>query len=357
MRGGLSIVLALLLCYGCDRKEADTPPDFAAILYPDDNASTPEGVDLGERLFFDPLLSADGTVSCASCHQPALAFSDGKPLSVGIDGLVGFRNTPSLTNVGYLHQPLFWDGRATNLEAQALHPVGTAHEMAGSWPVVIDALRSRPTYVTAFREAFGDVPIDSTLVGRALAQYQRTLVSMNSTYDRVRQGEAQYTEQEALGHAIFFDLGDDPGGPFAGLVRGECAHCHTPPHFTNQRYANNGLDEAVDLDDFTDKGRGAINGQRYDNGRFRTPGLRNVALTAPYMHDGRFGSLQEVVAHYNSGGEYAENKSANVRPLGLSVPQQAALVAFLETLTDDSFVVGSLRGVGLNTDSTDYSTD
>ena len=335
MRGWPVLLVLILSCGG----EVDlTPPDFAAMLYPADNPSTPAGTALGERLFFDPILSADGTVSCGTCHQPALAFSDGRALSVGVGGLVGTRNTPALSNIGYLHQPLFWDGRADNLETQALHPIGTAHEMGGSWPAVIERLRGEASYREAFREAFGTVAIDSTLVGRALAQYQRTLVSRDSKYDRVQRGEATYTEVEALGHAIFFDFGDDPRGPYGGLPKGECAHCHTPPHFTNQRYENNGLDEVTDLTAFRDPGRGAITGQPYDNGRFRTPGLRNVALTAPYMHDGRFATLEEVVQHYDSGGHYAENRSANIRPLGLDDRQRTALVAFLHTLTDTSFV-------------------
>ncbi|NJB86988.1 cytochrome c peroxidase [Lewinella marina] len=326
-----------LLWLACTPEPTD-PAAFAAILYPADNPSTAAGVALGERLFFDPILSADSTISCASCHQPGRAFSDGLPLSIGIDGLAGNRNTPGLTNVGYYHLPLFWDGRATNLEEQALHPVGTAHEMGGSWPEVIGHLSGTEDYPHWFLEAFGTSDIDSTLVGRALAQYQRTLVSRDSKYDRVLRGEASYTSAEALGHALFFDLGDDPGGDHAGLPTAECAHCHTPPHFTNQRFENNGLDEAPDLDAFPDAGRGAVSGNPFDNGKFRTPGLRNVALTAPYMHDGRFATLEEVIDHYDSGGRYAENRSANVHALGLSPGQKAALVAFLHTLTDTSFV-------------------
>ena len=330
-----------LLGCGREKVEPPVPPAFAAILYPDANPSTAAGSALGERLFFEPLLSADETVSCATCHRPALAFSDGRALSVGVGGLIGTRNTPGLTNIGYFHQPLFWDGRADNLETQALHPIGTAHEMGGNWPAVIARLRNTPSYVRNFKQAFGTDEIDSTLVGRALAQYQRTLISTDSKYDQVQRGAATYTEAEALGYAIFFDFGDDPQGPYAGLPKGECAHCHTPPHFTNQRYENNGLDEATALTAFRDRGRGAITGQVYDNGRFRTPGLRNVALTGPYMHDGRLATLEEVVDHYNSGGQYAENRSANIRPLGLDDTQKAALVAFLHTLTDTSFVYGA----------------
>lgn len=328
----------LLVCCACSQApEVTEAPAFAAMLYPADNPSTEAGIALGEELFFDPSLSADGTISCASCHLPGRAFADKVAISRGVGGQQGTRNTPSLTNIGYLHEQLFWDGRADDLEAQALHPIGTPHEMGGSWPVVIAELRADQDYVNRFREAFGAVPIDSTLVGRALAQYQRTLVSRDSKYDRVKRGEATYTEAEALGDAIFFDLAD-AGGAFAGLPVGECAHCHTAPHFTNQRFENNGLDEVTELTAFRDAGRGAINGQVFDNGRFRVPGLRNVALTAPYMHDGRFATLEKVVEHYDSGGHYAENRSANIRPLGLNDVERAALVAFLHTLTDTSFV-------------------
>ncbi|THH37597.1 cytochrome-c peroxidase [Neolewinella litorea] len=327
-----------LLCLACVEESA-APADFAAILYPAGNPSTAAGVELGERLFFDPILSADSTVSCASCHRPERAFADGTAVSLGLGGLAGTRNTPGLTNVGYFHHPLFWDGRADNLEAQAGHPVGTPHEMGGTWPEAVARLAASDTYGALFARAFGSPDIDSSRVGHALAQYQRTLVSRNSKYDRVRRGEATYTALEALGHALFFDFGDDPEGAYAGLPTAECAHCHTPPHFTNQRYENNGLDEAMDLQTFPDPGRGAVTGIPYDNGKFRNPGLRNVALTAPYMHDGRFATLEEVVDHYNSGGRYAENRSANVHPLHLDARQKAALVAFLHTLTDTSFVV------------------
>lgn len=314
---------------------------FAAMLVPADNPTTLEGVALGRDLFFDPLLSADSTISCGTCHRPELAFSDGLPLSRGIAGRLGRRNTPGLANVGYLHQHLFWDGRAVGLEAQALHPIAEANEMGGDWATVLEKLRRHPDYWLRFRAAFGlSAPeqLEASYVGKALAQFQRTLVSSDSKYDRVRRGEAVFSAEEALGEAIFFDFADDPEGPFAGLPTGECAHCHTPPHFTNQRFFNNGLDAAARLEDFRDPGRGGITGSAAELGLFRAPGLRNVALTAPYMHDGRMATLEEVVAHYNGGGEYAENKSANVFPLGLDSAQATALVAFLKTLTDSSFV-------------------
>lgn len=321
--------------------EVSEPEAFAAILYPEDNPTTGEGVALGRDLFFDPILSRDSTVSCGTCHQPARAFADGRERSIGIYGRVGERNAPGLANVGYLHQTLFWDGRAAGLEEQALHPIATAAEMGGDWPSVLKKLRRHPGYLTRFRQAFGlrpDEGVSKEHVGKALAQFQRSLISADSKYDRVQRGTAAFTEEEALGFALFFDLGDDVDGEFADLPTAECAHCHTPPHFTNQRFFNNGLDEALALEDFKDPGRGAISGSRYDLGLFRTPSLRNVALTAPYMHDGRMNTLEEVVAHYNSGGHYAENKSPNVAPLNLNTRQQQALTAFLKTLTDTVFV-------------------
>jgi cytochrome c peroxidase len=323
---------------GCAEENPQASVPFAAIIEPANNPTTPPGIELGRTLFFDPSLSEDGTISCGSCHRPELAFTDGRRVSTGVYGRQGARNAPGLTNIGYFHRRLFWDGRAANLEEQALHPIGTPEEMGGSWPEVIARIQEDTAYVAAFREAFGTPAIDSLRVGRALAQYQRSLVSSDSKYDRVLRGEANYTERERLGHAIFFDLADDPDGPFAGLPKGECAHCHTPPHFSNLGFANNGLDGATELTDFPDPGRGAVTGRVYDNGLFRTPGLRNVARTAPYMHDGRFATLAEVVEHYDSGGHYAENRSPNIRRLGMNTEEKAALVAFLLTLTDTSFV-------------------
>lgn len=323
------------------------PEAFAKIIYPPDNPTTEEGLALGRALFFDPLLSADSTVSCSTCHLPELAFTDRQPISVGINGRLGRRNAPGLTNVGYLHQTLFWDGRADNLETQALHPVADPNEMGGSWQLMISKLRRHPVYWPQFERAFGLKELSELnpdYVGKALAQYQRSLISSDSKYDRVQRGEATFTEEEALGNAIFFDLADEPNaGKYAEIPTGECAHCHIPPHFTNQLFSNNGLDEANSLDDFKDPGRGPISGSKYDNGKFRVPSLRNVALTGPYMHDGRFNSLKEVVDHYDAGGKYAENKDPNIIPLGLSPDQHRALVAFLQTLTDTSFVSQGVR--------------
>lgn len=347
LRYGIYFLFALLaVAVGCNPRgpeviDVPEPAEFATILYPEDNPTTREGLALGRDLFFDPILSQDSTISCRSCHQPDLAFADGREKSIGIYGRVGERNAPGLANVGYLHQTLFWDGRADDLESQALHPIAASAEMGGDWPSVITKLRRHQDYWPRLKFAFGlssPGELNPDHVGMALAQFQRSLISSNSKYDRVNRKEDVFSEEEALGFALFFDLGDDPEGEFANLATGECAHCHTPPHFTNQRFFNNGLDEALDLEDFQDPGRGKISGSKYELGLFRSPSLRNVALTAPYMHDGRMKTLEEVVAHYNSGGRYAENKNPNVRSLGLSTDQEQALVAFLKTLTDSSFV-------------------
>jgi len=298
------------------------------------NAMTTAGIALGEQLFFDPILSADSTVSCASCHQPALAFTDGRAVAIGINGQKGKRNAPSLLNAAFYHTGLFWDGRAETLEEQALVPVEDPLEMGNSWEKVIKVLREHNRYPTLFKQAFqirDTTELTRHLVAKALAQYQRSLMSGISRYDLEEQGLASFTESEKRGKAIFMDAS-------AELPHGECGHCHTPPLFTDLTYMNNGLDEVGSLEDYPDRGRGKVTGTKYDNGRFRVPSLRNVGITAPYMHDGRFATLEEVVDHYNSGGHFAPNVDPKVRKLHLSSSDKQDLVNFLKTLTDTSLV-------------------
>ncbi len=338
------LVLVQAFWSGCTPREADLtgipfhpdtlkmadPPDFTPMLIPPDNPMTVQGVALGKRLFFDPILSADGSVSCATCHQPARSFTDGQTKSVGFAGRQGRRNALALHNVGYYSTGLFWDGRSATLEEQSLHPVTDSVEMAGTWEAAEQRLRSHPEYPRLFREAFGirrKTEITRTEVGKALAQFERTLVSADSRYDKMLRGVLRFTESEWRGRQIFFDA--DPG-----LPTGECGHCHQPPLFSGLEYFNNGIDEIPDLTALKDKGRAETTGRIYDSGKFRAPTLRNIALTAPYMHDGRFETLQEVVEHYANGGHYAENVSPNVRPLHFSARDKADLLAFLLTLTD-----------------------
>ncbi len=310
----------------------EAPAHFVKLPREVTEQATVAKADLGKRLFFDPILSADSTVSCGSCHLPELAFTDGKAIAVGIAGRRGQRNAPTLANLAWAGDGLFWDGRSPGLEAQVSDPIHNPNELGSDWATVISRLRGQADYQKAFRSAFGaSALIDSSLVKEALAQYQRALISAESKYDRAMRGEAVLTASEARGKHIFFDSS-------AELPDGECGHCHTPPLFTDQTYMNNGVQEQSGSFEYADAGRGGHTGIRFDNGRFRVPSLRNIALTAPYMHDGRFATLEEVVAHYNRGGHPGPNVDPKIRPLGLSASEQADLVAFLKTLTDTAFV-------------------
>ncbi len=310
------------------------PREFVKLIFPDDNPMTVEGVSLGRKLFYDPILSRDSTIACASCHRQSSAFTDGLPRSLGIEGRLNRRSAPSLVNVGYHYRGLFWDGRVATLEEQAIHPIEAANEMDFSWEGVVDRLKRHKSYPSLFREAFsnaGEPVISKESIAKSLAQFQRTLISNNSKYDRVLKGEDQFTELEEKGKKIFFD--EDPNLPDS-----ECGHCHTDPVFSSLEYLNNGIDSFRQMDELKDPGRAEFSSIEYDAGKFKTPTLRNIALTAPYMHDGRFQTLEEVVEHYNAGGHYSLNASPNVRPLHLEEADKIALIAFLHCLTDSSFI-------------------
>ncbi len=314
--------------------ELEEPEGFVRMVQPADNPLTEEGVALGRKLFFEPLLSVDSSVSCATCHLPHLAFSDGQVLSRGVNGQTGKRNAPSLANVGYYYKGLFWDGRVITLEEQSLHPVADSLEMANTWEEAERRLRSHPEYPAMFRGAFGIrhvEELDRQLVGKALAQFQRTLISADARFDQKMRGEVEFTPQEQRGWTIFFDASEE-------VPHSECAHCHADPLFTNLDFTNNGIDQVSGLQEFKDAGRGAVSRNIYDNGTFRVPTLRNIALTAPYMHDGRFATLEEVIDHYVRGGHYSENLNPNIMPLKLNPRDKADLMAFLHTLTDTAFV-------------------
>lgn len=330
--------------FSCQREQMDQegpvsvawqdPPGFPPMVIPADNPLTEEGIALGRRLFFDPILSVDSSVSCASCHLPQMAFTDGQALSKGVDGRQGRRSAMSLVNVGYYYTGLFWDGRASSLEEQAFHPVRDSVEMAFDWGNAVKRIQQAPHYVGWFREAFSirkAKEIDSVLVAKALAQFQRTLVSSHTRFDSVMQELAAFTPQEKRGWTIFFDA--SPHLPVS-----ECNHCHVDPLFSDLSYQNNGVQQARDLESFPDAGRGGHTGNRFDNGKFRVPTLRNIMRTAPYMHDGRFRTMEEVLEHYISGGHFAENLNPNVRVLKLSKQDREDMIAFLHTLTDTVFL-------------------
>jgi len=285
------------------------------------NPITAAGFALGRQLFYDPLLSADGTISCASCHQQFAAFAHfDHRLSHGLNGANGTRNTPGLFNLAW--QPDFmWDGAATHLELQPLAPLTNPVEMGESLPPVLAKLRAHPEYPRLFERAFGpggeEGPVDTQRLLRALAQFMATMISDDSRYDRYVAGRETFTEAETRGLAAF---------------RQHCSGCHIEPLFTDYRYRRNGIDNG-------DAGRALISGDEADRGRFRVPSLRNVALTAPYMHDGRFDTLEQVLAHYRSGVPDALRDEEPQLRVAMELDAAAAedLIAFLKTLTDERF--------------------
>ena len=318
--------------------ELTTDLPFAKMEIPADNPNTVEGVDLGRRLFYDPILSLDSTISCSSCHHLALSFTDGQPVSLGVDNTKGNRSSMSLLNVAYHQNGLFWDGRVATLEEQALIPVEDPLEMKETWPNVMLKLKNHPVYPVLFRKAFGienEDEMTRELTVKAIAQFERSMQSSPAAkYDLVKMGKATFTADEAMGEDLFFDITAD-------VKDAECGNCHNAPLFTTNEYANNGLDEIKTLDGFKDPGRGRVTNDKYDNGKFRIPTLRNIALSAPYMHDGRFATLEEVLEHYNKGGHPSPTVHPIIRPLDLSDLEQRQIIAFLHTLTDTVFVENS----------------
>ena len=310
------------------------PAHFPQMSQPDSNRATVAGVALGRRLFFDPILSRDSSFSCANCHRPELGFADNELLSRGIDGLTTARSSMSLLNVGY-QESLFWDGRSASLEEQSLHPVEDQIELGAEWADIEARLRRSPDYRRGFRAAFGlesSAEIDRYYAAKAIAQFERSLISGTSRFDSVfYQLDGFFTASEQRGLGLFFDV-DNPT-----VLHPGCGHCHNAPLFGDDRFTNNGLQSAETVGDFGDPGRGRVTGNRaQDNGKFKAPTLRNIALTAPYMHDGRLATLDDVLDHYSSGGHYSPTVDANVTGFEMSERDRADLKAFLLTLTDEA---------------------
>jgi len=324
------------IAYSPQAYELEIPEGFPQMEIPADNPLTVGGVSLGRHLFYDPILSIDSTQSCSSCHLQEANFTDNLPVSTGVDGIAGNRSSMSLLNIGFHNTGLFWDGRVKTLEEQALIPVEDPIELHDSWPNVESKLRRHSMYPKMFREAFGienKREISRELAVKAIAQFERTLISSGqSKYDRVVAGTAIFTDQELDGFEIYFDINDDQS------QHAECGHCHNAPLFTTNEYFNNGIDAVESLEDFDDIARGKVTGLRFDNGAFKVPTLRNIEFTAPFMHDGRFETIDEVIAHYATGGHPADNLGAVLRPLSITDANKAALIAFIKTLQDDDFL-------------------
>ncbi|UCS95815.1 c-type cytochrome [Echinicola marina] len=286
-----------------------------------------EGVLLGKTLFYDPALSQNGKVSCASCHEPKQAFSDGLPLSdQGVSGKPLHRHSPVLFNMAW-HPGLFWDGGATNLESMVFGPLTHPDEMGADLKEVIHYLNGSAQYPEMFKAAFETDSITSSLIGRSLAQFVRTLISQDSKYDQWKREETELDNVEVRGYQLYHK---------------HCSTCHTEGLFTDLEYHNNGLDmnypDPAELEGIY-LGRYRISFDKKDKGAFKTPSLRNIALTAPYMHDGRFSSLEEVLDHYEHGIKVNESLAPELKTgIRLSANERAELLAFLETLTDYKFI-------------------
>lgn len=305
---------------------------FPQVKLPDDNPLTVEGVALGHRLFHDPRLSVNATQSCASCHERANAFTDPRRFSIGAEGQVGKRNAMPLFNLAW-EQSFFWDGRAKSLREQVLEPIQDAHEMNERLDRVVAKLAADPSYPAEFERAFGQREITPDRLAMALEQFLLTLISQESRFDRAARKRAEMTEEEKRGLQLFVTEFD----PARGLRGADCFHCHGGTLFTSQQFHDNGLALAAD-----ELGRMGVTGLAADRGKFKAPSLRNVAVTAPYMHDGRFATLEEVIEHYDSGVRRNANLDPNLAKhpaagLQLTAEEKSALVAFLKTLTDDAF--------------------
>lgn len=307
-------------------------PDFPA-----DNKPTVQGVMLGRMLFYEKLLSKDGSQACADCHRQPDGFSDSLQFSVGVEKMNGKRQAMPVMNLAWHKNGMFWDGRAPLVRDQALKPIQDPLEMNETLANVVAKLSAEKKYRDQFIRAFGDATVTEERIGRAIEQFEFTMISNNSKYDQFKRGEATLTDSEERGRGLFFTE-FDPSGVKKGA---ECFHCHATFNFTNDEYMNNGLDAAADQ---KDEGRMKVTLDPADKAKFKTPTLRNIARTAPYMHDGRFKTLEEVVDHYNIGVKDSPTADFllqyNLQPggLGLSAQDKADLVAFLKTLTDTEFL-------------------
>ena len=273
--------------------------------------------ELGKKLFFDPIFSIDSSLSCASCHKPQYAFSDTVKFSPGVFGRAGVRNTPSLMNIGF-HPYFLREGSVPTIEMQVLIPIQEKNEFAHNIVEISKLIQQIPEYVELSKKAYNREP-DHYVITRALGVFQRTLISNNSKFDKQLKGEIKLSKSERKGMSLFFG-------------KANCGSCHSGFNFTNYKLTNNGLYQT-----YKDVGRMRATKDSTDLAIFKTPSLRNIEVTAPYMHDGSLNSLEEVVKHYNSGGKNHVNKDLLIKPLGLSTQEIRNIVLFLNCLTDEKY--------------------
>jgi len=352
----IAVIFIATAIYYLENKAPNTHPVeftapfvFGRFNVPDNNPLTQESVLLGRRLFYDPILSRNHQVSCATCHKQALAFTDGLKTSVGVSGIPLKFNAMSLVNLMWGPQHFFWDGRVSSLEAQAIEPIKHVNEMARNIKQLLMELNNDEDYKKLFKQAYGEISEQS--ITKALANFQRTLISANSRYDQYLRGEISLTPIENQGRKLFMAHPDTK----VILRGGNCIDCHS--QFLTSGFAskfdgfsNNGLDN----DETLQAGLFTLTQNEAHRGLFKAPTLRNIAVTAPYMHDGRFTTLEQVLAHYNGGIKRSKTLSPliieadNIAKtqidhisLNLNDNEITAIIAFLHTLTDDEFLTNS----------------
>ncbi|MCK6549981.1 cytochrome-c peroxidase [Myxococcota bacterium] len=292
-----------------------------------DNPPTPETVRLGRWLYFDKRLSADNTISCATCHKPENAFSETTPVSTGIKGQKGGRKAPSFINMAWTIYPhFFWDGRAASLEEQALGPIANPIEMGNTHEAMIATLSKIKGYAPYFKEAFGTEEITKDRIAKAIADYERTRMSGNSPWDRWKDGdEKAVSEQVKLGDKLFFG-------------KAGCNQCHLGQNFTDASFHNLGIGWDSKKKKLADEGRFVVSKKDEDKGAFKTPTVRDVSKHAPYMHDGSIATLEGVVEHYAIGGFKNPWLSPKMKKLELTKDEKAALVAFMKALDGEGYM-------------------
>lgn len=313
---------------------------FGALPSPDlpmDNALTVQGVELGRMLFYEKMLSRDNSQSCASCHRQEHAFTDTTRFSIGVEGLPGTRQAMSVFNMAWNSNEFFWDGRAHLLRDQALLPIQDELEMDETLDNVLSKLSASKIYTDQFKRVYGNEEITIDKMAKAMEQFMLSIVSYDSKFDKWKAGQVELTDSEERGRMIF----ETEYNPFFPQFSGaDCMHCHGGANFENDQYMNNGLDSD---EDFSDMGRENVTMDPADRAKFKVPTLRNIELTAPYMHDGRFLTLEEVVDHYNDG----IHESMTVDPAILATSEtgllltdqdKADLINFLKTLTDQTLI-------------------
>ena len=323
MRYILSLLLMMcLLSFVAEHKGFEGPAHFPQPQYNfDNNPVSPQKIALGRALFYDPILSRDSSISCASCHSPYNAFAHtDHDLSHGINDQIGTRNAPPLFNLAW-QTTFMWDGAINHLDMQALAPISHPAEMGEEIAHVVNKLQQKAIYPALFYAAFEDSAISGAAVLQALSQFQLSLISAEAKYDQVKRGEVTFTAQESKGYALF---------------QQHCNSCHSEPLFSSNRFENNGLPVDTTLNDF---GKWMISKQSKDSLLFKVPSLRNLSFTFPYMHDGRFNKLREVLDHYSDGINTSSTLSKEIaQPLGLTSNEKVDIIAFLLTLNDRSFV-------------------